>query len=133
MSLPAAQQRILIRIEGKLRDSDPRLSSIFATFGRLTRDEAMPWPEQIKPRPIVDHLMPVTTLARRFCRRPAARVRALLLLPAAITAMMCALAIASGFPGHRSSPAAKSSVARELIVKTKKCRLGLVRNVAFAC
>lgn len=133
MSLPASQQRILVKIEGRLRDSDPRLSSLFVIFGRLSRDEAMPWLEQIKPRPIADKMMPVVTLARRVSRRPAARVRALLLLPAALTAMICALAIAAGFPAHRSSPAAKSTVARELIVKTRICRLGVLRGPAFAC
>ena len=133
MSLPATQERILIRIEGKLRDSDPGLSSLFVIFGRLTRDEAMPRREQIRPRPIADRMTPVVTLARRVSRRPAARVRALLLLPAALTAMMCALAIAAGFPSHRSTPAARSTVAKELVVKTKVCRLGMIRGPAFAC
>ena len=133
MSLPATQQRILVKIEGRLRDSDPGLSSLFLIFGRLNRDEAMPWAEQIKPRPIADRMVPVMTLARRVYRRPAARIRALLLLPAALTAMMCALAIAAGFPSHRSTPAAKTTIARELIVKTKVCKFGVVRGAAFAC
>lgn len=131
MSLPAAQQRILVKIEGSLRDSDPRLSSLFVIFGRLTREEAMPWREQIRPRPIADQLVPVVTFARRVYRRPAARIRALLLLPAVLVATMCALAIATGFPGHRSTPATKSSVARELVVRNKICRLGLMRGPAF--
>lgn len=133
MSLPAVQERILQKIEGRLRDSDPRLSSLFVIFGRLTRDEAMPRMEEVKPRPIADRLLPAVTIARRVYRRPAARVQALLLLPAALAAMICALAIATGFPGQRGAPAAKSSVGRELIVKTRMCGLGLVRGVAFAC
>lgn len=135
MSLPAAQQRILVKIEGRLKESDPQLSSRFLIFWRLTRDEAMPWLEQIKPRPIADRLVPVVTAARRVSRRPAARMRALMLLPAALTAMLVGLAIAVGFGGtHRSTPASKTSIARELIVKTpQKCRLGLIRVPAFAC
>lgn len=133
MSLPATQQRILVKIEGRLRDSDPGLSSLFLIFGRLNRDEAMPWAEQIKPRPIADRMVPVMTLARRVYRRPAARIRALLLLPAALTAMMCALAIAAGFPSHRNTPAAKTTIARELVVKTKACKFGVARGAAFAC
>lgn len=135
MSLPAAQQRILVKIEGRLKESDPQLSSRFVIFSRLTRDEAMPWLEQIKPRPMADRLVPVVTAARRVSRRPAARMRALMLLPAALTAMLVGLAIAVGFGGtHRSTPAQKSSVARELIVKRPPmCRLGLVRVPAFAC
>ncbi|MBO0776158.1 MAG: hypothetical protein J2P34_07565, partial [Actinobacteria bacterium] len=91
--------------------------------------------EQIKPRPMADRLVPVVTAARRVSRRPAARMRALMLLPAALTAMLVGLAIAVGFGGtHRGTPAQKSSVARELIVKRPPmCRLGLVRVPAFAC
>jgi hypothetical protein len=135
MSLPATQQRILVKIEGGLRESDPALSSRFVMFTRLTRGEAMPGIEQIKPRLIADRLQPVVTVARRVSRRPAARVRALLLLPAALTAMLCALAISVGFPGtHRGTPAAKAPHARELVVgKSKMCRLGIIRGATVPC
>lgn len=126
MSLPASQQRILVKIEGGLRASDPALSSRFVIFGRLTRDEAMPLPEQIKPRPIADRLLPVVTVARRVYRRPAARARALMLLPAAITAMLCALAISVGFPGgHRGAPSPK------VRVENTGCRL--IRGPVVFC
>jgi hypothetical protein len=131
MSLPAAQQRILVKIEGALSKTDPALSSRFVIFGRLTRDEAMPWLEQIKPRPIADRLLPVVTVARRVSRRPAARVRALLLLPAALTAMLCALAIS--FSGiHRGVPVTKSQSSSELVMKPK-CRVGLIRGPVIPC
>ncbi len=138
MSLPAAQQRILVKIEGRLRESDPQLSSRFVIFGRLTRDEAMPWLEQLKPRPVADRMLPVVTFARRVYRRPAARVRALLLLPAALTAILCALVIAVGFP--RGSSAPKSTIARELVSNNRIfssnpriCKLSLIRSPAYAC
>jgi hypothetical protein len=135
MSLPATQQRILVKIEGGLTASDPVLSSRFVMFSRLTNGEAMPGVEQIRPRPIADRLLPVVTAARRVSRRPAARVRALMLLPAALTAMLCALAISVGFPGaHRGTPAAKSPAARELVVgKGKVCRLGIIRGATVPC
>lgn len=134
MSLPPAQQRTLRKIEGRLRDSDPLLSSRFVIFTQLARDEAMPWIEQIRPRPVADRFVPVVTFTRWLFRRPAARVRAMLLLPAALTAMMCALAIAAGFPGnHRGAAVPKAPAAKELVVKPRICRLGLVHAPALGC
>ncbi len=135
MSLPPMQQRILMSIEGRLRASDPALSSRFVMFGRLVRDEAMPWLEQIKPRPVADRLLPARALFRRMWRRPAARVRATLLLPAALTAMMCALVIAAGFPSaHRGAANAKVGVTRVLNVgKSRICSFAVTRGPAYAC
>jgi Protein of unknown function (DUF3040) len=131
MSLPASQQRTLEKIEGRLAGSDPDLSSLFVIFSRLARDEAMPRIEDVRVRPVADRV----ARFRRSFRRPAARVRALLLLPAALSAMVCAVMIASGFPGsHRAAPAAKPPAGRELIVKTTRlCRLGLARVPVLAC
>ncbi len=39
MSLPACQQRVLDRMEGALRDSEPRLTSMYAIFARLNAGE----------------------------------------------------------------------------------------------
>jgi Protein of unknown function (DUF3040) len=39
VSLPAAQQRVLDRMEGTLQASEPHLSSMFAIFARLSADE----------------------------------------------------------------------------------------------
>ena len=39
MSLPACQQRILDRMEGALRASEPQLTSMYAIFTRLNADE----------------------------------------------------------------------------------------------
>jgi hypothetical protein len=136
MSLPPTQERILTKIEGRLRVSDPQLSSRFVMFARLVRDEAMPWAEQIKPRPIADRLLPLRTFLRRTWHQPAARARALLVLPAALTAMMCALVIAAGFPSpHRGGTAnTKPGVARELVVgKSRVCRLPQFRGALLAC
>jgi hypothetical protein len=42
MSLPARQERILGRIAHSLHASEPHLTSMFAIFTRLARDEDMP-------------------------------------------------------------------------------------------
>jgi hypothetical protein len=116
MSLPTGQQRVLESIEGKLAESDPRLVSLFSIFTRLTLSEAMPWIEQVAVRPVADRLAAI----RSRSRRPAARLRAMVLLPAVLTAIACTLTIAFGFPGtQRHVPGAKAPAARELVVKSR--------------
>ena len=102
MSLPARQLNKLKEIEGGLTGSDPRLRSLFAIFTRLTRSEAMPWFEEVPVRPVRDALATARATSRRIARRPAARVRALLLIPAAVSALVCGVMIAAGLTGaHR--------------------------------
>lgn len=48
MSLPAAQQRVLSRIETELEGGEPRLRSMFAIFTRLTRDDGAPRTESLR-------------------------------------------------------------------------------------
>lgn len=128
MGLPGSQLRILERIEGRLARSDPRLESLFAIFSRLTLAEAMPWIEQVKARPVVYQV-------KRFIawfRRPATRMRALIVIPTTLVAM--SLTIAFAFTGsQRPSQGMKTPIARELIVKHRYCRLGLVRVPAYGC
>jgi len=146
MSLPIGQQRDLESIEGKLAESDPRLFSLFSIFTRLTLTEKMPWIEQIAIRPVAYRLGALAYWFRWIARRPASRVRAMVLLPAALTAVACALTIAFGFPGsQRHVPGSKAPAARELIVKSRdlmaKARLcrariripALPAAPAFAC
>jgi len=135
MSLPARQQRKLKEIEGGLIGSDPRLLALFSIFTRLTRGEAMPWFEEVTVRPIADALAAVRGLFRRIARRPAARVKALLLLPAALCALVCGIMITAGLTGaHRPSVASKPPASRELILKNSRlCRLGMIRFPALSC
>jgi Protein of unknown function (DUF3040) len=51
MSLPRRQQRILNQIEQALQAADPRLKSMFASFGRSARASAGPAAEVISDRP----------------------------------------------------------------------------------
>ena len=136
MSLPTGQLRVLERIEGKLSESDPRLVSLFTIFTRLTRSEKMPWMEQVRARPVAYRLARIGGWSRGRGRRPAARVRAMLLLPAALTAAACAVTIAFGFPGSRGPlHGAKSPAARTLVVNKSREFLGRCRAIrlpAFA-
>ena len=143
MSLPIGQQRVLESIEGKLSESDPRLVSLFSIFTRLTLTEKMPWIEQIAIRPVAYRLGALAYWFRSMARRPAARVRAMVLLPAALTAVACALTIAFGFPGNqRHVPGSKAPAARELVVKSRdlmakarlcRPRIRIPAFPAFAC
>jgi hypothetical protein len=136
MSLPARQQRKLREIEGGLTGSDPRLRSLFGIFTRLTTGEAMPWFEAVPTRRVADALAAFRSLIRRIARRPASQVRALLLLPAALSAMVCGIMIAAGLSGAQrpAHASAKPPAARELILKTSRiCRLGMIRYPALAC
>ena len=51
MSLPAAQQNILDRMEGTLQISEPHLAGMFAVFGRLNADEPVRPEPLARPRP----------------------------------------------------------------------------------
>jgi hypothetical protein len=135
MALPTCHQRTLETIAARLADSDPRLNSLFAIFTRLNHAEAMPWLEQLKVRPVRDRLVRIQFWFRLLARRPAGRMRAVLLLPAALTAMACALTLGLGLAGggHRSPPGSKSPSARELVVKPKLCRLPVLRMPALSC
>jgi len=120
MSLPTGQQRTLESIEGKLAESDPRLVSLFSIFTRLTLAETMPWIEQVAVRPVADRLAAIGHWFHWIGRRPAARVRAMVVLPAVLTAVACALTIAFGFPGsQRHVPGTRPPAARELVVKSR--------------
>jgi hypothetical protein len=94
----------------------------------------MPLLEQMRVRPALDMFASLAYWCRRLGRRPAARVRALVLLPAALTAMACALTLAFGFSGsQRSTPGATTPIAKQLTVKHKLCRITLVRVPILSC
>jgi len=50
VSLPAAQQRVLDRMEGALQASEPHLASMFTIFARLTADEPVGAEPLVRPR-----------------------------------------------------------------------------------
>ncbi|HEY7433359.1 MAG TPA: hypothetical protein VH641_21790 [Streptosporangiaceae bacterium] len=134
MGLPTWQQRTLESIEGKLTESDPRLAALFAIFARLTRAETMPWFEQLTVRPLIDLFSRIAFWFRQLSRGPAARVRALVLLPAALTAMACALTLAFSFSGsQRTPPGAATTSTSQSVAKHRLCKLTLVRVPVLSC
>jgi hypothetical protein len=108
MSLPACEQRVLDRIEASLHAGEPHLTSMFATFARLVRDEGKPRteelasrsrrprsrPEQLRAagRPASDARRRSTPRGRPAEGRPARQVRAvtliLIVLAAAVSAAL---------------------------------------------
>jgi Protein of unknown function (DUF3040) len=84
MSLPTRQQRALDQIEKTFQARDPRLTSLFATFGRLTSQEAMPAFEEITSR-LSRILQPV------------------LLIPMVAVIMVTSIVLGSLAPGPRCS------------------------------
>jgi Protein of unknown function (DUF3040) len=50
VSLPAAQQRVLDRMEGTLQASEPHLAAMFTIFARLNRDEPVGAEPLARPR-----------------------------------------------------------------------------------
>jgi hypothetical protein len=121
VSLPASQQRILDRIERKLRDSDPRLTALFSIFGRLTRDEDMPRAEEIRAR-----LARFGAWAGRFIPHPSDRVKAIIFFPCALATVICALVIGASGPTVQRCASSVRAPASELIVEARQCRLTLV-------
>ena len=108
MSLPACQERILSGIENALRAGEPRLASRFAIFARLASGEELPRTEQLEPqswrrralasagrayRFLVPRPQPPGGAAGRAPGRPAARLRAAVVLPVLLIMMASATAV----------------------------------------
>lgn len=129
MTLPVSQQRTLDRIDRMLRDSDPRLAALFAIFTRLTWDEEIPRVEEIRARltRIGGWITRRTESVRRRTPRVPGRLKAILLFPAALAAVACALLIGSSGPAAHRCAATVRAPAAELMVKARQCRLTLVR------
>ena len=130
MTLPVSQQRTLDRIDRMLRDSDPRLVALFAIFTRLTWDEEIPRIEEIRAglTRIGGWLARRTEAVRRHTPRVPRRVKAILVFPAALAAVTCALLIGSSGPAAHRCAATVRAPASELIVKARQCRLTLART-----
>jgi hypothetical protein len=130
VSLPARQQRMLNRIDRRLRDSDPRLVALFTIFTRLTWDEEIPRIEQVRARlsRIGSWFARRAEPVRRRTSRMPRRLKAILVFPAALAAVACALLIGSSGPAAHRCAATVRAPAAELIVKARQCRLTLAQN-----
>ena len=109
MGLPARQRRILERIEGALRGSDPRLAALFSIFSRLNREEEMPRIEQVRARAAIILARVgyrLVSFARWFGAPRRARLRAALFFPAALAIVASAIVVGAGFPSANRCAAA---------------------------
>jgi hypothetical protein len=115
MSLPACQERILSGIEDALRKGEPRLASRFAIFSRLTRGEELPGTEQLTPQPWLRRALASAGRAWRFlfprpqsrgmaAMRPAARLRAAVVLPVLLIIMASAAVVTAVAGTHSCAP-----------------------------
>jgi len=109
MGLPARQRRILERIEGALRGSDPRLAALFSIFSRLNREEEMPHIEQVRARAAIILARVgyrLVSFARWFGAPRRARLRAALFFPVALAIVASAIVVGAGFPSANRCAAA---------------------------
>lgn len=123
MGLPASQRRILEKIENALRGTDPRLTSLFAIFSRLTRDEEMPRIEQLRARAVVllIRLPNRPDPARRGVRAMSpVRHRAVIFFPIALLVVASTLIMAAALPSPpRCAPVVAGLTGHNAPVKTK--------------
>ena len=111
---------MLSAIEKTLRAGEPRLASIFAIFTRLASGEELPRTEQLMPQPWLRRVLasagrafrsffprsrPRGIAAMRAPGRPAARLRAAVVLPVLLL-IMASATIATALAGtHACAPA----------------------------
>lgn len=123
MGLPARQRRVLDGIEAALRKSDPKLTALYAIFGRLVQDEEMPRIEQLRHSALRAiawlRIVPVLVgFGHHFHLAP--RQRAVLLFPLAI-----ALAIASIVFAARSGSGCtpvRTVAAAKYVARSRVCK-----------
>ena len=134
MVLPARQRRILKKIEDAMQGSDPRLTSLFATFSLLSRDEEMPKVEQLRARAsllLAILQREVAAAGRRLRPRPLARRRAALFYPLAVMALASTLVMAAALPGASQCAAAAAGTARHSANVTT-CKSTVISPVSHA-
>jgi hypothetical protein len=132
MSMPARQARILGRIAHSLYASEPHLTSMFAIFTRLTKDEDMPRLEALDA-----WSLPFWSWRQRLTRprqerraasgagaayAPGARLRAILLVPIMLAALAPAVFLAlGGTSASRCEPAAQPQRAEPVLSRHQAC------------
>jgi hypothetical protein len=115
MGLPARQRRVLEKIENALRGTDPRLTSLFAIFSRLNRDEEMPRIEELRARAamLLARLHRRAWITDRWLRARPHRKTALF-FPLALVVVTSTFVVAAALPGPSrcAAAAAAAGVAR---------------------
>ncbi len=131
MGLPVRQRRVLERIEGTLKGSDPKLAALYAIFARLNQDEEMPRIEQLRHGALIaaSRLRRAPgAVARRLHLRPrfrppfriGPRPRAALFFPIAVALAVVAIVfVARATPGGTCTQVRNASAAQS---KSRLCR-----------
>jgi len=125
MGLPARQRRVLERIEGTLRGSDPRLAALYAIFARLTSDEEMPRIEQLRHSALAALARLQFLLAAFLARlhiRLVPRQRAALFFPLAIALAAASIVFAARSSSGAGCTPARAAAAAIEAAKSKLCR-----------
>ncbi len=119
MSLPARQQRVLDQIEVILQARDPRLTSLFAMFARLTSHDEIPKIEELKGH--LARLLPLKGLLGRL-------FQPVMLIPVVVVVIVSSVVLGSFVPGTRC-PAGQVARGTGYVVAGKQgmCNPGAVR------
>lgn len=96
MSLPACEQRVLDRIEGSLRASEPKLSAMYAMFARLNAGE-----------PVGSERLGRRRLARCWLQ-PGSAAYAIVLIPVMFAAIVVGALLGGGSRGVSTCEASYS-------------------------
>jgi len=128
MGLPVRQRRVLERIEGTLKGSDPKLAALYAIFARLNQDEEMPRIEQLRHGALIAAARirrAPGAIARRLLHfRPPFRIgprpRAALFFPIAVVLAVVAIVfVVRATPGSTCTQVKNASAAQN---KSRLCR-----------
>jgi len=125
MGLPVRQRRVLDRIEGALRGSDPKLAALYAIFARLTRDEEMPRSEQLRHRALlvlVWLLRMPAAIGTRLHFRLVPRQRAVLLFPLAVGLAVASIVFAVRSSSNNCTPVKPVAASKAAGNTTRLCR-----------
>jgi hypothetical protein len=131
MGLPASQRRILEKIENALRATDPRLTSLFAIFSRLNRDEEMPRIEQLRARAalLLVRLHRRAATADRWLRARPHR-RTAFFFPLALVVVTSTFVVAAALPGpSRCAVAAAAAGVARHNAKVRNCKTSVIDPV----
>lgn len=129
MGLPVRQRMALEDIDRALRRSDPRLAALYAIFGRLTRDEAMPRIEQLRRGTLawlawigVALAVAGARLHLRVPLRLRPRQRVILFYPLAIAVAVGSIVFAARSGSDRTCLPVRAAAAAKNVAKSSLCR-----------
>jgi hypothetical protein len=126
MGLPVRQRRVLLRIEGAIRGSDPKLAALYAIFARLNREEDMPRREQLRHSAlgVLARLrrFPAAVFGRLHLGRMVPRQRAVLFLPVALLLAVASIVYAAKSSSGDVCTPVKQVASAHVTAKSKLCR-----------